>query len=52
MLYNTENIENRRKVIGVKAVKSNNTGITARNFLRYCRAALIVPHLVNIETFQ
>ena len=52
MSYNTKNIENRRKVIGVKQITDQNLGISARNFLRYCRISNIIPHLINIETFQ
>eukprot|EP00358_Blepharisma_japonicum_P005143 CAMPEP_0202944452 /NCGR_PEP_ID=MMETSP1395-20130829/5242_1 /ASSEMBLY_ACC=CAM_ASM_000871 /TAXON_ID=5961 /ORGANISM="Blepharisma japonicum, Strain Stock R1072" /LENGTH=590 /DNA_ID=CAMNT_0049643271 /DNA_START=270 /DNA_END=2039 /DNA_ORIENTATION=+ len=52
MAYNSQNIQNRRKVIGTKNIKAKNHGITARNFLRYCRAASLVPNLLNIENLQ
>ena len=51
-VYNSQNIQNRRKTIGVKQIKSKNLGISARNFLRFCRNSSILPHLINIETFQ
>lgn len=50
-VYNTLNIQNRRKTIGIEEIKNKNLGITVRNFLRYCRISLLIPHLINIETF-
>ena len=50
--YNSQNIQNRRKTVGLKQIKKKNLGITARNFLRYCRNSSTIPHLLNIESFQ
>lgn len=50
-VYNTLNIQNRRKTVGIEEIKNKNLGITVRNFLRYCRNSSMIPHLINIETF-
>jgi tetratricopeptide (TPR) repeat protein len=51
-IYNSQNIQNRKKTVGIKQITSKNIGISARNFLRFCRNSNIIPHLLNIESFQ
>ena len=51
-VYNSQNIQNRRKTVGIKQISNKNLGISIRNFLRYCRNSSLIPHLVNIESFQ
>ena len=52
LLYNTQNIQNRRKTVGLKQIIEKNLGISARNFLRYCRICSLIPHTLNIESLQ
>ena len=52
MSYNSQNIINGRKTVGIQQIKAKNLGITARNFIRFCRSRELFPAIINLEDFQ
>jgi tetratricopeptide (TPR) repeat protein len=52
MSYNSQNIANGRKTIGIKEIKSKNFGILPRNFVKYCKAQDMIPGIISIDDFQ
>lgn len=52
MAYNSQNISNGRRTVGIQQIKAKNLGISPRNLVRYCKSRDCFPGLVNIESFS
>ena len=52
VLYCKENVNAKSCVVDWKTIAKNNLGIRARDFLRFCRIANLIPHLFNVENLQ
>lgn len=52
MCYNSQNIANGRKVVGIQQIKNKNIGISSRNLMRFFKSKGLFPSILSVEEFQ
>ncbi|OMJ83077.1 hypothetical protein SteCoe_16057 [Stentor coeruleus] len=52
MCYNSQNIANGRKVVGIQQIKNKNLGILSRNLMRFFKSKGLFPSILSVEEFQ